>query len=181
LTLRYKCAQVSATPDKPARVLRYRMTSVDSPAILDIYQTLRNRALFATERVRGVRVGDELSLGGEKQVGLTFSRRTLSEAHAEVKQCLESVLAQIAEETDLLREDQLARGKLVSVTTVTARHEKEGDTVWWSVEYGPLESPAPAGQLSEYWGDITAGVDFVSDTEGYPWMPVKICEGFVPF
>jgi hypothetical protein len=123
----------------------------------------------------------DLSLGGEKTVGLTFSRRTLSEAHAEIKECLEGVLTHIAKETDLLREDQLARGKLVSVTTVRANRHKQDDTLWWSVGHRQLESPTPAGELPEYWGDISAGSDFVSDTEDYPWMPVKVCEGAFPF
>lgn len=178
VALRYRSVLVSEIP-KETRHLRYRVTTVDTPAVVDIHQTLKNHVLFATERLPASRVNADFSLDARKEIGLTFSRRTLAEGHVDIKACLENVLSQISEETDLLREDQLARGKLVSVTSVTAKRQEQGDK-WWVVRSG-LRSAVPERELPEYWSSISAAVDFVSDTEDYPWMPVKICEGPVPF
>ncbi len=138
--------------------------------------------LFAIELLPGMRVNKDFTIDAQKEIGLTFSRRILSAEHVKIKESLENLLSQISNETDLLREDQLARGKLVSVTRVSARRNVEGDKVWWSVVRSGLQSATPDRELPEYWSFTSAGADFVSDTEDYPWMPVKICEGLpVPF
>ena len=180
VTLRYGGVLVSDLP-KRSRQLRYRITTVDAPAVIEAQAVLKNHMLFAVERLSTARVDHvDLSLEVQKDIGLTFSRRALTQRFGEIRGSLESVLSQVSKETDLLREDQLARGKLVSVTPVTARRQQAGDTVWWTVGRSGLQSAIPERELPEYWGPTTAGVDFVSDTDDYPWMPVKISED-IPF
>lgn len=180
LTLRYASTVVSAVPRRKTYRLRYRLTTVDVPSILFTYHCLRNQVLFATESIRNVGVKDDLSLEMEKRIGLTFGRRSLSKNYAELKKCLDTLLTQVGKETELLREDQLARGKIVSATTVTAERQ-QGEPPWYHVPTDALKSAAPAEELPEYWGDIFSGYNFVSDTEYYPWMPVRICEQDIPF
>lgn len=181
LTLCYKSAQVSEISFPPGNYLWRRVTTVSTPAMLEAQEALKNHVLFATERSCRLKVEDDSSLNAEKEVALTFSRRTLSENYEEIRYCLERILGQIAEETNLLCEDQLARGGLVSVVTVTAERKKYGENrCWWDIPDAPLRSASPASELPEYWGEISGRRDFISDTEDYPWMPVKICEGFVP-
>jgi hypothetical protein len=128
-----------------------------------------------------LRLGDDLLPKGRKELGLTFSRRVLTEAHAEVMSSLEESLAQILKETDLLKEDQLARGTLVQLRTLTARRTTYGNSTFWEIDHSALKSQTPTEELPEYWGQISAETDFISDSEEYPWMPVKVSEDVVPF
>ena len=125
-------------------------------------------------------MSEELIPVGHKEIGLTFSRRNLAEKYADIKESLERVLAQISEETALLREDQLARGRLVQGAIIVAR-ATDGELPQWRVNTAPLRSQSPDEELPEYWGRIIANSDFISATEDYPWMPVKVSEEETPF
>jgi len=156
------------------------MTTLNTPALVEAQEALKNHLIFATEHPCSLQVKDDNSINAEKRIALNFSRRTLSEKCEEIRDSLQRILGRIAEETGLLCEDQLASGKLVSVVNVSATRKKYDEFELWDVPAAPFRSQPPGGELSEYWGEISAGKDFISDTDNYPWMPVKICEGFVP-
>ena len=137
--------------------------------------------LFVTERVLAVALDEDLQPKGRKEVGLTFSRRVLAENCADVRVAFERCVAQIVKETDSLKEDQLARGELVQLQLISAFRKEEGESTRWSVSGRKLISQTSTEELPEYWGEITAAVDFISDTEDYPWMPVKVATSTVPF
>jgi len=180
ITLRYGITHLSGAPNRDRSFQRYRITDLDTPAILLTQDTLRNYVLFVTERLPVLRVSEELIPVGHKEIGLTFSRRNLAEKYADIKESLERVLAQISEETALLREDQLARGRLVQGAIIVAR-ATDGELPQWRVNTAPLRSQSPDEELPEYWGRIIANSDFISATEDYPWMPVKVSEEETPF
>ncbi len=180
ITLRYGITHLSGAPNRDRSFQRYRITNLDTPAILLTQDTLRNYVLFVTERLPVLRVSEELIPVGHKEIGLTFSRRNLAEKYADIKESLERVLAQISEETALLREDQLARGRLVQGAIIVAR-ATDGEVPQWRVNTAPLRSQSPDEELPEYWGRIVAISDFISATEDYPWMPVKVSEEEPPF
>jgi hypothetical protein len=180
LNLSYKNVVVSGNPNRELSFQRYRITNVDTPAILETQSDLRNHVIFVTERIPLIRLSEDLLPQAQKVVGLTFSRRILLENYAQIKQSLERVLGQLNEETELLREDQLARGRLVQVVGIVSRASDQQPTQW-TTNRRPLESSPPNEELPEYWGRITATSDFISDTEDYPWMPVKISEDDIPF
>ena len=138
---------------------------------------LRDHLLFVTESVRAS--ADNSKATAKKDVDLTFSRRKLQQYHEEIKEALASILIKIAQESELLQEDQLARGQLVSVARVSARRF-DGDRTFWNTNISSLLSPKPTGELPEYWGRTSSISDFVSDTDEYPWMPVTISKD-VPF
>lgn len=181
IVLRHKVVVASGTPNPERGWQSYRVTSIDAPAVLKVHPVIRSRALFVTERVPLLELGSDLLPHGLKEVCLTFSRRVLAEAHAELKQALEDTLALITKETELLREDQLARGTLVQLRGLTARRPDSGAVKRWWVDRSVLHSQSPTEELPEYWGRIGATQDFISDTELYPWMPVKVAEQDVPF
>jgi hypothetical protein len=100
---------------------------------------------------------------------------------ADLKAVLERILATISEETDLLKEDQLARGTLVSIRDATCNRYPTENSKWWSISSSDLFSSTPTTELPEYWGRIQGIDNFISHTETYPWMPVHISEEELPF
>ena len=181
ITLRQNLLIASGVPNPERDWQSYRVILIDGPALLQTQRSLADRVLFLTDRVPFLRLGDDLLPKGRKELGLTFSRRVLTEAHAEVMSSLEESLAQILKETDLLKEDQLARGTLVQLRTLTARRTTYGNSTFWEIDHSALKSQTPTEELPEYWGQISAESDFISDSEEYPWMPVKVSEDVVPF
>lgn len=181
IALVHRVTVISGSPDTKSIWQHYRIACVTTPALFDVSQVLRRRAILLTERIRRLRLGKDLCPLGEKEVCLTFSRRVLAEAHAELKAALEEALTLIIQETDLLKEDQLAQGSLMQLRWLVARQVGSGDSSYWSIDESALSSPPPDEALPEYWGHVTAGSNFISDTESYPWIPVKVSEEDVPF
>ena len=181
ITLRQNIVIVSGTPVPERKWQRYRVIVLNGPALLQTQRILADRVLFMTDRVPSLQLGTNLLPKGRKELGLTFSRRVLEETYAEIKPVLEETLAQISKETELLKEDQLARGTLVQLRTVNAHREIFENSSFWMIDKNDITSPSPSEELPEYWGEISASANFISDSEDYPWMPVKVSEEDFPF
>ncbi|WP_146185119.1 Swt1 family HEPN domain-containing protein [Flavobacterium pallidum] len=108
-----------------------------------------------------------------KQITLTISRNTLKGNYVKIKSELEKILLEVTNEIDLIKEDNLARGKLVEV--VRCHYEKVE-------KYHSLKSTLFRTELTEqtpveYWGNLNyISKDFTTDTDKYPWMPVDVSE-----
>ena len=173
LTMCYTPVVVSGTPNPNRSFLRYSVTNVDTPAILETQPVIRNHVLLVTETIWIFPLSKELLPQNKKYIHFTFSRRTLASKHEEIKKCFESLLNELTSETELLREDQLARGKIIQLTDVISRKDQKNN---WSLTGESLRSRSPEKELPEYWGRIHGVSHFISNTEDYPWMPVKISE-----
>ena len=156
----------------------YRLTTLDASALVEASTVLRDHLLLVTESVRAS--ADKSKATAMKGVDLTFSRRQLQQYHEEIREALEAIQLKITKESELLQEDQLARGQLVSVADVSARQFDENRSSW-RIDTSSLFSPEPTGELPEYWGRTRSVSDFVSDIDEYPWMPVATSEIAIPF
>lgn len=158
----------------------YRMLSVNTPRVLLESSAILENIIFASEVVPYVAMPKSGPPLFSKTLRLLFSRRTLAERHEDLKAELEQLLKRITTETDLIREDNLARVVLVQSVGATARREaQESD---WRVATSNLLSPAREDDPPEFWaGHPLFGMDFVSHTESFPWMPVTVAEFDVPF
>ena len=74
---------------------------------------------------------------------MLFSRELLNHKYKEVKTEIENILLKISEETNLLEDDNLARGELVQGVTIRSQWRKyEGkDSGWWSFDHESLLCP----------------------------------------
>lgn len=115
-----------------------------------------------------------------KVIQFTFSRQTLREKFVELKEEFESALSRIGDEIELIRDDNLARGAFVRIAAVTAT--KKDSSPYWNVDTEHLNSSLTSGDPPEYWpGKPDWGIDFITDTHSYPWMPVDISNRSFPF
>lgn len=151
----------------------WHVPTLNSSSILRCSPALLEHVIFASEELSWIDDRKkEPAEPFEKYVDLTFSRATLSSAHQVIKSDLQQVLVSIATETDLIREDNLARGQLVRFASVFAHLGREGT---WSVRKDDMKSPLKDDDPAEYWGEQPIVFsDFVSNTDSYPWMPVHI-------
>jgi hypothetical protein len=175
--IRYGCPEL-AKPTLQKTYRSYRRLTVLTPPVLKASPAILDNIIFASE--------DLPFLYGKgdpdfyKTVQLLFSRATLTSVHADVKADLTNVLGKITSETDLIREDNLARGDFVRAAWVSARRDNEDAD--WQYSTSNLASPAAEGDPTEYWaGKPFFGQHFLTNTESYPWMPVNISEFSTPF
>ncbi|MGH7273172.1 MAG: hypothetical protein ACREIQ_01770, partial [Nitrospiria bacterium] len=68
-----------------------------------------------------------------KDIYLVFSRKILEEQYSDIKSTLEKLLLKISEETDLITQDSLARGKLVEAVALYAFLKKDEKRDSWDI------------------------------------------------
>jgi hypothetical protein len=117
-----------------------------------------------------------------KYFGICISKNILSENHEEVKLELEKLLVQISNESELIKQDNLARGKLLEPLKVYSwKHDKS-----WSIASSFIDKfkdQIGENSIPEYWGQIDYAIaNFISDTDSFPWMNTQITEEYeLPF
>jgi hypothetical protein len=159
----------------------FTVLTVSASAILREYPELRSYVIYASEDVPWVPVTMEGRADFKKRLSFAFSQAVLATAGATVRSELEAVLKAITDETELIQEDNLARGKLVRTAQphVLIRENLNSGPADTSSLYSPLQE----GDPPEWWGEIeTWGSSHVmSSMNKYPWMPGDISSVDFPF
>jgi hypothetical protein len=110
-----------------------------------------------------------------KQIRFTFSRNSLEKNFTDIKTELENILLSISKEIALIKEDNLARGKLIEV--VQCDFIKQENSEYFRFDGEAFETEFDEESPVEYWGSFNhSSKNFITDTEKYPWMPVDISE-----
>jgi hypothetical protein len=144
---------------------------LNSPAILREHPRIAAEVIYVAEFgylvFRETRKHEVL-----KKVYFGFSRQNLIKTPEIIKTEIEGVLAAIEQETDLIRQDNLARGEIVSSLSSSAILE-EGERV--KNASGELNSGFKENDPPEWWGRIALfSDDFISAVHIFPWMPTEI-------
>jgi hypothetical protein len=157
---------------------KWSVLTLHAPSILRSAPSVLEHVVFATEQSFATDPKEE-DPNFKQFIEFVFSRSTLNASHEAIKVDLEHVVTLITEETDLIREDNLARGKLVRVGEATTSKRNE----YWSADTDGLRSRRGSEDPAEYWGErVSTEVNFVTSTTSYPWMPTDISdEEAVPF
>lgn len=118
----------------------------------------------------------------QKELSFIISEQTLAGKYEVVKDHLESLLKTVSSETELIQNDNLARGRIVTSTSVYASLVKREKGAYWWVNTSPIASEVGEDAPDEYWSSFGLWEqDFVSGTTQYPWMPVPVSELELPF
>lgn len=146
-----------------------KVVRLDSPGVLKFSEALRANVIYLTEQlVRSVR--DE-RFSCQKHLMFVFKRSVLEAAEEEIVTAVRDVILKIEEEVELLSQDNLARGQLLSMINVVGFTTKEKDELRWRfLDDGLWSRPGEQGPV-EYWGDLGwLGSDFITKRDRYPWM-----------
>jgi hypothetical protein len=150
--------------------------------MLSRYNHLREFVLIASEVVDSPSMPPNYRPLFEKVLNFTFSRQSIVEHHEEIKSDLEEFIRRISEEAGLLSEDQLAAGEILRLVNVTALHRHKETRQWWEIDIASLKSPVGVNDPTEYWATTNwIPTNLLTDTESYPWMPVKVSPDYFPF
>ncbi|MFK4501577.1 hypothetical protein ABIF86_005868 [Bradyrhizobium japonicum] len=149
----------------------FQVTNLTSPQIVESFPKLFAFVTFMTEYVPHVRMSADIVPRFGKQVSLIFSKAILVAAHAEVGNLLKELLTKIDTETELIQQDNLARGHVVD--SVSAWSFVQNDV--WSTSTTNMKNEFRNSDPPEYWGDMSSyRGDFIAGATKYPWMPSDI-------
>jgi hypothetical protein len=162
----------------------YTVLTLRSSAVLTKYDAVRRDITYLREFVHFPRMLEDYNAQFQKSLSFVLARKVVAEHHEELKTDLEALLLTISKETDLIKQDNLARGEIVqSVATSASGKEQEGGDVLWKWQRNHLETPVQEGDPTEYWGALNfyGWEDFIGGTSQYPWMPESISQEELPF
>ncbi len=164
---------------KTKRSQHVKTANLKVDRILTDFPTMAKHAIAVTEVIPSKYTSTPEEFEFEKQVRFTFSRMSLSKNYGEVKVELEKILLLISNEVNLIKEDNLARGKLVEVVPCSFWNSDESR--FYDVTNSAFLTKFNADSPVEFWGVLNNSYGhFVTTTSNYPWMPVDISEDKEP-
>lgn len=163
-------------------MINYKVLNLISSAILKQSPTLSKFIIFMSEYMPRSMTDQESDIEFKKDIFFLFSRKTLSEYYKDIKTEFEKILLTISGEIELIKQDNLAKGKLVEMVSAKATLEKVDGFKYWDLDMKEFKTPISEDDPAEFWGNFSGfDKDFISITESYPWMPVSISKYEVPF
>ena len=164
--------------------LGFIVLTLHSSAVLKNYPEIAKDVCSLSETTDYPKMLENYDARCSKTLSLVLSRSMLSSQHITLKKALEKLLLAIAKETELIQQDNLARGQLVHSAIVNASLKTENDKSHWQWFYQSLRTPVVENDPPEYWGDFSLSrrwEDFIAGTDEYPWMPESVSEDEEPF
>ena len=182
VAMQYACPVIKKKTPVP-EYLRFTVLTLRSSAVLSEYPEIAKDVCSLSESCAYPQMPEDGEARFSKTVSLVLSKPMLAAQHAGLKKALESLLLAIAKETELIQQDNLARGKLVHSAVVTALLKREDDKSRWRWSYQSLRTPVVDSDAPEYWGDFNlyGWEDFIAGTDDYPWMPESVSVDESPF
>lgn len=117
-----------------------------------------------------------------KKFSIIFSNQTLEKNEDEIIKNISELYECIDDETNLVTDDNMARGQLIDTKTVSMRLTKNGNREHWSFNLNNLMAPIENNDDVEFWGLMGQyEIDFIAGKDSYPWMPSTISEEEILF
>lgn len=182
LSVEFSAAPVRMSPAHPRNYGRYTFLTLNPVGILNRYESIRAHVTATFEKIPYLTMPEDHQPSLTKRLTFVFARPTIAEHFQRLRGDLETLLADIDQESDLITDDNLAKGELVQLVDVSANRRGNEGNGPWQFNLTRAAFPVTGRDPAEYWGDIDAVFgDFVSDVERFPWMPVDISRVSYPF
>lgn len=180
ITLLYECNTVTRMKYSE-KYIGFQSLNLISNAILKDFKNITKYITYLSEYQITSYMNKDNSAKFNKVLHFCFNTQVFSTNFEIIKNDFEKMLLKISEETELVLQDNLARGKLIEIVRSTARF-KEGNFNYWEFQNHNFKVISTGEDPTEYWGDFHENSnDFVSNTSKFPWFQIKISEDTFPF
>lgn len=160
----------------------FRVTKLVSPEIIKSFKKLASYQTFMTEGIPSVSMTKDNSPKFRKRVSFVFSKSSLVEGCVTIADEIKELLLKVEAETELVQQDNLARGSIIDTARVWSYLREEKDFSWWVTNTDDLRAEFGEDDPPEYWGEESVYLtDFVAGSQKYPWMPSDISKEENPF
>lgn len=153
----------------------FTIANINTPKILMEFPELAKYVTYINEYVNYPLLDKNNDVYFTKDLHIVFRKDVLTENYENVASQLKEILLSVSEECELLKQDNLARGKLTEPTYGSSWwQEEEGKTGMWQHNYSSLSKIYEPQHPNEYWGQHSFTSDIVAGSQRYPWMPTDI-------
>ncbi len=152
------------------------LTKINTPNILLNHDVLTKYITYLSESLNYPQLSIDYDFIITKDLNFVFRKDVLEANYRAVADEFREVLTKIAEECELLRQDNLARGSLVETATASSSWDAEGESGKWFHYYSELRQEYQPSHPDEYWGQHQFTADVVAGCTRYPWMPEDISQ-----
>lgn len=154
----------------------YNLIRFVTPHIISVFPVIAKHVTYVSEYINYPTLDKDYNLQIHKYVNLVFKKNVLQQVCDDVSDNIKNITLMVAEEVELLVNDNLARGRILDTVNCTAWWtHKEDNKGEWTHNYEALKCPYEPDHPDEYWGHIIfIGNDIVSGARIYPWMPSDI-------
>lgn len=177
--LTYKSHTLSTSRYSPT-YCSHTILNLVTPSILAHYGNIAKYATYVTESRAYASKYTPETPNFTKSISILFSRSVIHDNYDAIRPDIESLLRTITEETELITNDNLARGKLVSVALVGTHLKTDKDPSRWSISTEDTLCPDTNGDFPEYWGSTLLFFSLLTVAQKYPWMPIEVSAFDVP-
>jgi hypothetical protein len=156
----------------------YTLPKLNSSNILLQFPDLRKLVTYLSESLTDPRLSVDCDLTISKHLNFVFSKTVLVREYKAIAEQFSQVLQLIAEECELIGQDNLAKGRIIETTHASAQMLKVDNSEGrWQFNVAALSQPYESVHPDEYWGQGDYSGNPVSGLQRYPWMPEDISEG----
>lgn len=158
-----------------------RALNLRSQAALDNYSEISKYVTCLMESPPIGQVDAEIKITTSKTLSFVFQNTILEDNQESIVNDFVELVKVIESETDLVREDNLAKGTIVESANCYAQLNE--DSAYWYVDASAMKCDCKPNDPPEYWGNVGfMSANFLSSTQNYPWMPAPISSyNFIPF
>ncbi|NRF70369.1 hypothetical protein HLB44_25495 [Aquincola sp. S2] len=163
--------------------LTSRVTTLRTAQVVKHFEKIRDACIFISDGHTSSEVRGDAPIV-QRSINIVFSEPTLTAKVIDISQSLKDMALQVEQETELVKQDNLARGELIEAKEVSASLQKAASfgNEYWVVDTRKLGTDLSEIDSVEYWGAMgDYGTDYVTEAEKYPWMPASISDEDVPF
>jgi hypothetical protein len=182
LQLEYKLPVLQKTVYSE-QYIQYSVGNFRTSQLLILHPALREACILLSESPMYGRVSKDFMPEAAKQVSLVFAQEALVSNIGSVAAAIKGVALTVQSETELLTQDNLARGELVEPRSISATlKDGHSNQKYWSLNVDSLNTSPQEIECVEYWGQRwNYPIDFISSVHHYPWMPSSVSAQELPF
>ena len=157
ITVNYRNALVQSSAYEAMNFYYYRVLAVSVPEVLKQYEEVRKNAIYMSEtKPFAVLTEADVNQGNEpgftKEFAIVLAVEGVRSEYRTIAKELLALVEKIKEESDLIKKDNLAGGKIVNLVTIRAVLKK--DEKISMIDTAPMMSPARDGSTRVV-GNIT--------------------------
>lgn len=154
----------------------YNLIRFITPNIINAFPDIAKYSTYVSEYMSNSMLDSDYNLHLNKYINLVFKKNVLQTKYNEISNDLKKITSIVAEEVELLVNDNLARGRILDTVNCSSWWtQKEDNKGEWNHSNESLKCPYEPDHPDEYWGNILyIGKDIVSGARIYPWMSSDI-------
>lgn len=181
IELKYNCPVISKNVYGQRHVF-YRLLSIISPSVLKKYPSLTNLIIYLSEDASNDGMSKDYITNFFKHISIVIGKKTISDSHETICSQIKDLMAKISEETELIKQDNLARGSIIKTVDARAIYRESEENKYWDYKTNELICNGEEDSPPEFWSDTYFPPEnFISDSHRYPWMPVPIARVKFPW